>query len=159
MNKEFMESSISDASKGLSGLTTVNLFPGMIISRFASTKYRDRYFTAPWWISFSPFEALEKYAKIRKQSLSEAALECLAIGDWSNADVLVKAVVKKRLAAWSGTPKTQVKKVRSMYTGVRWEPDRDITQLFIPGLYEADPNDSKRKIWENALNIVFTQII
>ena len=151
LNENFMESSISKASEGLLTLTRTNIFPGIIMYRFANTKRLDLYYTGPWWISFSPFEALKKYAKLREQSLSLAARKCLAIDwGWSNVDVLVKVVAKDRLSAWAGTPKTQVLKVGSRYTGVSWEPDRDITQFFIPVLDQADPNDSKRKIWQSA---------
>ena len=145
-----MESSVSKASEGLLTSTRTNIFSGIIMYRFANTKRRDLYYTGSWWVSFSPFEALSKYAKLREQSLSLAARKCLAIGEWSNVDVLIKVVAKERLSAWSGTPKTQVQKENKKYTGVRLEPDRDITQLFIPGLDQADPNNLKRRIWQSA---------
>ena len=148
VNENFMEPTLSKAREGLLTLTKTTLLPGITINRFANTKRSDLYFTGPWWISFSPFEALKKYAKLRHQPLSLAARTCLAIDwEWSNVDVLVKAIIKEPLKAWSGTPKTQTPKKGRFYTGLRWEPDRDITQLYIPGLYEANPNDSKRKIW------------
>jgi len=151
LNQDFMESSISEARKGLLTLTRTNLSPGIVMYRFSDTRYFDRFYTGPWWISFTPFEALKKYAEFREQTLSSAARKCLAIDtEWSNLDMLIKVVVKERLSAWSGTPRTQVIKKESRYTGVRWEPDRDITQLFIPGLHQAAPNDPKHKIWQNA---------
>ncbi len=154
LNQDFMKSSISDARKGLLTLTKTTLSPGIVMYRFGDTRYLDRLYTGPWWISFTPFEALKKYAAFRNQSLSAAARKCLAIDtEWSNLDVLVRVVVKERLFAWAGTPRTQVIKKESRYTGVRWEPDRDITQLFIPGLYQAAPNDPKHKIWQNAFMV------
>ena len=154
LNESFMKPSEAKAREGLLTLTNTNLLPGITISRFANTKRRDLYYTGPWWISFSPFEALKKYAKLRGQPLSLAARTCLAIDwEWSNVDVLVKAVIKAPLSAWSGTPKTQTLKADRRYTGVRWEPDRDITQLYIPGLYETDPHAPGRKIWQCAFSL------
>ncbi len=159
LNENFMESSATKAREGLLTLTKTNLLPGITINRFANTKRPDLYYTGPWWISFSPFEALKKYAKLRDQSLSLAARTCLAIDwEWSNVDVLVKAVIKDPLSAWSGTPKTQTLKTDRRYTGVRWEPDRDITQLYIPGLWESDPKVPGRKIWQSAFSLYYSII-
>lgn len=159
INKDFMESTVSKAREGLLTLTKTTLLPGISINRFANTRRRDLYFTGPWWISFSPFEALKKYAKLRNQPLSLAARTCLAIDwGWSNVDVLVEARLKVPILAWSGTPKTQTLKKDRNYTGVRWKPDRDITQLYIPGLYEADPNDYRLKIWQKAFTVHHSNI-
>ena len=159
LNENYMESSVKKAREGLLTLTDTTLLPGIEINRFANTKRPDLYFTGPWWISFSPYEALKKYARFRNQSLSLAARTCLAIDwEWSNVDVLVKAVIKEPLSAWSGTPKTQTPKRDRRYTGMRWVPDRDITQLFIPGLWEADPEVSGRKIWQGAFSLHYSII-
>jgi hypothetical protein len=150
LNEGFMKDSMLEARKGLITTMRKSLFPGFRMYRFANSERPDLYYTGPWWINFSPFEALKQYAKLRGQTLSLAARHCLAIDwGWSKVDVLVEVVIKERLSAWSGTPGTQVLKDDSIrYTGVQWEPDRDITQVYIPGLYEAAPNDSDRMIWE-----------
>jgi len=156
LNENFMESSISEARKGLLTLSKTNLFPGMVIYRFADTTRPQRYYTGPWWISLTPFESLKKYADIRGQPLKSAARQCLAVNmRWSNMDILLKVRVKERLSAWSGTPRTQAVKIEAKYSGMNLKPDRDITQLFIPGLNEADPDNSKRKIWERAFFAAF----
>jgi hypothetical protein len=158
-NENFMNSSFPKAKDGLLTLTKTTLFPGIAINRFANTKRPDLFYTGPWWIGFSAFEALKKYASLRKQSLSLAARTCLAIDwEWSNVDVLVKAIIKAPLSAWSGTPKTQTPKMDRRYTGIRWEPDRDITQLFIPGLNEIDPKDASRKVWKGAFSLHYSII-
>jgi hypothetical protein len=41
--------------------------------RFGNSKRPDLYYTGPWWLGFSPFDASKKYANLRKQSLSLAA--------------------------------------------------------------------------------------
>ena len=88
----------------------------------------------------SPFETLRRYAHSRQQSLAIAAMQCLAIPpdstEGKQVNVLVKAVIKQRLSAWSGTPKTLTSNIGVGFVNkkVRWEPDREITQLYIPGL-------------------------
>ena len=150
LNESFMESSILQARAGLLTTTKTNLLPHISLYRFASSKRPDLYYTGPWWIGFTPFEALKHYAKLREQSISMAARQCLAIDwEWSNVDVLVRVLTKNGLAAWSGTPKTQVPKGGASFKGIHWEPDRDITQLFIPGLGQPDPNESKCNIWQS----------
>ena len=158
LNEYFMHSSKSksDIKDGLTAVSKTILLPGIVIYRFANTQRPDLYNTGSWWVGFSPFESLKKYSESRQQSLAFTAHQCLAIDrQWSKGkevNVLVKAQIKQRLSAWSGTPKTQVSKipVGFKYLTSRLEPHRNITQLYIPGLGEPDPNDSNRKIWESA---------
>ena len=162
LNEDFMQSLASKAREGLVASTRINLFPSIELYRFGNSLRPDLYLTGPWWISYSPFEALKKYAALRQQSLSLAARNCLAIDwEWSNVDVLIKVVPKVCLSAWSGTPKTQTPKVKGTrnYTGARWEPDRDITQLYIPGLGQLDPNDQKNMIWQSAFYVKYFLMI
>jgi hypothetical protein len=150
LNEGYMESSQSEARKGLMNLVETSLLPGIRVYRFGDSDQPGRWFTGPWWVSFSPFEALKQYAKDRGQPLTLTARQCLAVDlRWSRLDVLIEAVVKERLSAWSGTPQTQAPKQGSMYLG-RLQPDRDVTQLYIPGLGEKDPSGSNRAIWQNA---------
>jgi len=157
LNENFMESSklLSEAMGGLMTLTKITIAPGTALHRFADARYADLFCSRPWWISFSPYEALKQYAKLKELPLKNAARKCLAIGQWNNADTIVKVSVKEHLSAWSGTPKTlslreDFKNPNSNYLGINLRPERNITQLFIPGLDQADPNDSKRKIWQSA---------
>ncbi|RLB93415.1 MAG: hypothetical protein DRH50_08005 [Deltaproteobacteria bacterium] len=159
LNEYFMHSpkSKSDIKNGLTAVSKTILFPGIVIYRFANTQRPDLYNTGSWWVSFSPFESLKNYSESRQQSLAITAHQCLAIDpQWSNGkkvNVLVKAQIKQKLSAWSGTPKTQVSKILvgfNKYLTLPLKPHRNITQLYIPGLGEPDPNDSNRKIWESA---------
>jgi hypothetical protein len=151
LNDDFMQSSAAKAREGLMGLTQTRLFAGLPLYRFGNSTKPQLCFTGPWWLGFSPFEALKKYARLRDQPLTLAARQCLAIDwGWSQVDVLVKTVLKQHLSAWAGTPKTQVPKVGRNYGLARWEPDRDVTQLYIPGLAEADPQEPGRRIWQSA---------
>jgi len=150
LNEKYMRFSQSKASEGLMNLVETTLLPGIRVYRFGSSNRPDRWFAAPWWLSFSPFEALKQYASVRKQSLPLTARQCLAIEwGWSKLDVLIETVVKQRLLAWSGTPKTQVLKWGTTHLG-RLRPERNITQLYIPGLDEADSSRSGHAIWKDA---------
>ncbi len=107
----------------------------------------------PWWIGCSPFEALQKNAERREQTLSEAARQSLAVDfTWSRLDVLHKALIQTPLSAWAGTPQTQ--RIRRTLPNRRWEPDREVTQLYIPGLEQPDPRNPRQKIWETAFKNV-----
>ncbi|HWD91214.1 MAG TPA: hypothetical protein VG938_02580 [Verrucomicrobiae bacterium] len=149
LNESFMQAGEKKANDGLQNIVRTNLYPGLRVYRFGSTKRPDLYFTSPWWLGFSPFEALKRYAKTKGISLFSAAEQCLAIDPGHKVNILHETIVYQNLAAWSGTPRTQVSKVDQRY-GSRLEPQRNVTQLCIPGLGGTDPRDASRKIWESA---------
>ncbi|MBN2000798.1 hypothetical protein JW935_24830 [candidate division KSB1 bacterium] len=153
LNEAFMDSnSQMEASNGMRNIVRTDLSRGIRLYRFASSDKPELWYAGAWWLSFSPFEALKKYASLRKQSLTLAARQCLAIDKgWpSKLDILVEGIVNAGgLSAWSGTPETQsIKNGQKHIRQLR--PDRDITQLFISGLDKPNPLDSSRKIWQNA---------
>lgn len=151
ISESFMQGAAAKAREGLLTTVRINLLPGLSLYRFANSARPDLYYTGAWWINYSPFQALKSYAALRGQSLSMAARQCLAIDwGWSNVDILVEVTMRVRLSAWSGAPKTQVMKNKSHYSGVRWEPDRDITQIFVPGLDQPAPADPTKMIWQSA---------
>jgi hypothetical protein len=141
-----------EAEQGLLMKTRITLTPGLPLYRFASSDNPDGWFTSPWWIGYSPFEALKEYARVENMPLGLAARECLAIlPKWSRCDQLVRASVRQPLVAWVGTPKTQrVKDKVTQRYGDRWEPDRRVTQLYIPGLSQKSEG-STQQIWQVAL--------
>lgn len=140
------------AEQGLLMKTRITLTPGLPLYRFASSDNPTAWFISPWWVGYSPFEALKEYARVEKIPLGLAARECLAIlPEWSRCDRLVRASVKQPLEAWVGTPKTQRAKTQQHY-GARWEPDRRVTQLYIPGLSQSSET-SGQLIWQVALHV------
>ncbi|HEV2392281.1 MAG TPA: hypothetical protein VG146_07955 [Verrucomicrobiae bacterium] len=150
LNESFMDATASEARRGLVALHPTIIQPNMVIYRFADSNKPELYFTGKWWVGYSPFEALKQHAQRRNQTLSAAARHCLAIDfEWSKLDVLHKVILKKPVSAWAGTPLTQrVRKGNFSRPDRRWEPDREVTQLFIPGLDQADPNNPHQKIWQ-----------
>lgn len=143
-----------EAEQGLLMKTRVTLTPGLPLYRFASSDNPNAWFISPWWVGYSPFEALKEYARVEHLPLGLAARECLAIlPEWSRCDRLVRASVRQPLIAWVGTPKTQrVKDKNTQRYGARWEPDRRVTQLYIPGLSQKSEG-SAQQIWQVALYV------
>jgi len=143
-----------EAEHGLLMKTRITLTPGLPLYRFASSDNPNAWFISPWWVGYSPFEALKEYARVEKIPLGLAARECLAIlQEWSRCDRLVRASVKQPLEAWVGTPKTQrVKDKDTQRYGARWEPDRRITQLYTPGLSQPSETGGQL-IWQVALHV------
>jgi hypothetical protein len=123
------------ATRGLMNVVEVKVLPAMELYRFANAAKLSSWYAASWWFGKSAYDALAQSAKSSKESLSSVARRCLAVpAEWSTMDVLISVRVIKPLSAWSGTPRTlRLKDARGRY-GTRLEPDRAITQLYIPGL-------------------------
>lgn len=140
------------AEGGLLMKSTVTITAGLPLYRFASShRAEESWYVSPWWIGQSPYEAIVEHARVNKISLGQAARICLAVDPtWgSRCDVLVGASVTHALTAWAGTPRTIRSKVNGRYTA-RWEPDRRVTQLYIPGLTQLSET-AGQPIWRVAL--------
>ena len=146
VNQAFMTADAHvKATKGLLAMTGGALLSGTRVYRFASSMSRERFFCGPWWFGQSPFDTIKAAARQAGRPLRDVARECLAVDfDWNAMDFLVSATVGVRLAAWTGTPLTQSIKTPSLllprgeHAGGRyvrqWEPDRTVTQYYVPGL-------------------------
>jgi hypothetical protein len=131
--------------------SVVTITPGLRLYRFASSnKPEISWYTSPWWVGHSPYEAIVEYARVNNMSLGQAARICLAVDPlWgSRCDMLVGASLVHPLSAWAGTPRTIRSKVEGHYT-MRWGPDRRVTQLYIPGLTQ-NSGMSTQPIWQAA---------
>ena len=153
VNEVSMDNTLQEAMRGMSALVRVNIHPHVVLYRFACSRDKDGW-AGKWWVGYTPFQALIDHAVSRQQSLSDAAGTCLAIDrDWGIKDVLLKVFVSKPLSAWSGTPLAQHPRVskrdRHYKDRKALRPDKDITQFFIPGLSENDP-ETGRPIWQSA---------
>lgn len=152
LNETYMKAGYLKAMEGMQNLTPITLTPGLRIYRFGNTSRPELYFTGPWWVGFSPFEALKQYSASRGVSLPSVARQCLAIdrGFSARLDVLVTAVLQQALSAWSGTPRTLAIKLPPKPGRVSLTPDRRVTQLCIPGLHQKNPSDPNSIIWQSA---------
>jgi hypothetical protein len=130
------------AASGIDHIQDVSLIPHMEVWRFASTDQPEKWFANPWWIGLSPYRSILQLSRSANASLTDTARACLAVVSNPQAidrpnrmDVLSYARIAKPLTAWSGTPRTQRPKLLGRQEYIeRQEPDRSITQLFIPGL-------------------------
>jgi hypothetical protein len=130
----------NEAASGMVHLVEVRVLPAMELYRFATAATPDAWYAASWWCGKSAHQGLLRYAKSINESLSRAARRCLAVPPRNAMDVLISVRVLQPLSAWSGTPKTLRQKDSRGRYGNRQEPDRAITQLYIPGL---DPRIAK----------------
>jgi hypothetical protein len=131
---------------GMMHVVPVTVLPHMKLYRFAKAATPDdRLYGASWWIGYSAYQALCQIAGPSMSNLRRSARERLAVPpEWGNAmDLLVCAHVLQPLSAWSGTPRTARSKDRNTQQyGSPWEPDRSITQLFLPGLSKHRPDNT-----------------
>ena len=139
-----------EAARGMTNLVDVKVLPAMEIYRFASAGKLHTWYAASWWFGKSAYDALLRSSRSSRDSLSGVARRCLAVPDeWSTMDVLIAVRVLQPLSAWSGTPKTlRLKDDRGRYAA-RMEPDRAITQLYIPGL-DPRKNQGQCVAWAEA---------
>jgi len=141
----------NEADKGLRAKISMTLVPGLLLYRFASSDRSERWYSSPWWIGQSPYDTIERYARENRVTLGWAARVCLAVDPlWrSRCDVIVGARLARPLEVWTGTPKTVRSKVEQKYLA-RWEPDRAVTQLYIPGLSQPLA-PSAQALWHDVL--------
>ena len=142
-NAASMEKGETTARAGMLYAQPKILHPGYRLFRFATKTYSSDWLTNGWWIGFSPFEGVTQLAHRDDKQFGAVARAALAIfidprkRYHNEMDVLLWARVEQRLAAWTGTPKTVT--IRTETGVARWEPDRTITQLYIPGLEAISP--------------------
>lgn len=144
-NDAFMDAAATrDAAKGLHAMTRIRVLPGVRLYRFASAREPGRFFARPWWVGWTPLNAIARRARASLRQIHEVARECLAVDwNWSEMDTLVSVRVVTPLDARMGTPRTQAIRerlllpaglARSAHDARRLEPDRTITQHYIAGL-------------------------
>lgn len=143
---------------GMMHVQPFKLLTHMEIYRFATRgTAKDDLYGAPWWFGVSAHGALLAFAEIGTRGLRHEARARLAVvsnKDENGMDLLVHAKILQPLSAWSGTPRTarRVAIVESLiagndyktrrYTEDAREPDRSITQLYIPGLSPERPHEA-----------------
>jgi len=91
-----------------------------------------------WWIDFENFTVISRFAQSNGYRLREAARLMLALPyDWSKVDLLVKALLRSPLRAYTGEGKPAQGGIKGADRGTRWIPTQHIKvrQLYIPGLY------------------------
>jgi hypothetical protein len=106
--------------------------------RFASSAAsRPAQLGGAWWIDFEAFRTLERFAAGNRYRLKDAARLLLALPyDWTKVDLLVRALLRVPLRAYTGLGKAAQGGRSGPDKGTNWIPTQhvQIRQLYIPGL-------------------------
>ena len=112
---------------------------GQYYYRFAnSTSQRSSQLGGGWWIDFEAFKTVEQFASGNGYRLKDAARLMLALPyDWTKVDVLVKALLRLPLRAYTGLGKPAQGKASGPDRGTKWIPTQhvQVRQIYIPGLF------------------------
>ena len=112
---------------------------GQYYYRFASSaSQRSAQIGGGWWIDFEAFKTIEKFAGENAYRLKDAARLMLALPyDWTKVDVLIRALLRFPLRAYTGFGKPAQGKASGPDKGTAWIPTQHVRvrQLYIPGLF------------------------
>jgi hypothetical protein len=112
---------------------------GQYYYRFASsTSSRAAQVGGGWWIDYEAFKTIEKFASGNAHRLKDAARLMLALPyDWTKVDILVRALLKVPLRAYTGVGKPAQGTAGGADRGTKWIPTQHIRvrQIYIPGLF------------------------
>lgn len=107
--------------------------------RFASsTSAHSAQLGGGWWIDFEAFKTIETFAKNNGYRLKEAARLMLALPyNWTKVDLLIKALLRSPLRAYTGIGKPAQGGAGGADRGTTWIPTHHIKvrQLYVPGLF------------------------
>ena len=112
---------------------------GQYYYRFASSSSsREAQRGGGWWLDYENFRAIRSFAEKQGYSIRDAARLMLALPyAWTRVDVLIRALLKEPLKAYSGEGKPALAAGTGADKGTRWIPTQHakIRQLYIPALY------------------------
>ena len=116
---------------------------GQYYYRFASSQSpRAAQLGGGWWLDFEGFNTIRQFAEQHKYTLREAARLMLALPyAWTRIDLLVRALLRQPLRAYTGLGKPAQGAAGGADRGTRWIPTQHIPvrQLYVPGLATGDP--------------------
>jgi hypothetical protein len=154
---DFTPSARADAEKGMR-LLAIRLLPaGTTLYRIGSTTRNgkpvpdDRQFSSPWWMRR---HELDRILAKGLQDTAWAARVQLAIAEaWGTCcDLQVTATTRVDLYAWIGEGKAlraDGVAVPDDDAAVMWFPEKDLLQLYLPGLGSCPDGQTPR--WRTAL--------
>lgn len=118
---------------------------GQYYYRFAcSSSPRAAQVGGGWWLDFENFSLIRRFATDHGYGLHQAARLMLALPcAWTRVDLLVRALLREPLRAYTGLGKPAQAPTKPAPEGndrgTRWIPTQHVAvrQLYIPGLCEA----------------------
>lgn len=93
-----------------------------------------------WWLDFENFSIIRRFAAEHGYSLRDAARLMLALPyAWTRVDLLVRALLRAPMRAYTGLGKPAQSSATGPDRGTRWVPTQHVTvrQLYLPGLFIA----------------------
>jgi hypothetical protein len=134
----------------------IHLHTGQFYYRFASsTSSRAAQSGGGWWLDFENFKAIRSFAEKQGYSVREAARLMLALPySWSRVDLLIRALLKEPLKAYTGEGKPAQGGKMGSDKGTVWIPTQHIKvrQLYIPGLFIIGTRPRKQ-LFETAFSL------
>ncbi len=136
-------------SGGIARPQPTRLPAGQYCYRFASSSSSQAaQLGGGWWLDFENFSLIRRFGTDHGHSLHDAARLMLALPyAWTRVDLLVRALVRQPLRAYTGLGKPAQGSAHAAAAGddrgTRWVPTQHVAvrQLYIPGLCE--PVDGK----------------
>lgn len=112
---------------------------GQYYYRFASSaSSKAAQLGGGWWLDFEGYNTVRQFAERNGYRLREAARLMLALPyDWTKVDLLVKALLRSPLRAYTGEGKPAQGAARGADRGTTWVPTQHVKvrQIYIPGLF------------------------
>jgi hypothetical protein len=138
---------------GIANPQQTHLGSGQYLYRFASSaSSRDTQLGGGWWLDFENFHLIRTFAGKNGYSVRDAARLMLALPyAWTRVDLLVRALLRVPLKAFTGEGKPARGPDGGPDKGTRWIPTQHIKvrQLYIPGLL-TKPEGAMSRILEAA---------
>jgi hypothetical protein len=132
-----------------------HLRTGQFYYRFASsTSAREARSGGGWWLDFENFRAIRAFADEQGYSIREAARLMLALPySWTRVDLLIRALLKEPLKAYTGEGKPAQGREAGADKDSLWIPTQHIKvrQLYIPGLY-VKGSRPRQQLFERAFS-------
>ena len=126
-------------SGGIANPQPTRLPTGQYYYRFASgASSRHAQRGSGWWLDFENFSLIRRFAGEHGYSLREAARLMLALPhSWTRVDLLLRALLREPLRAYTGLGKPAQGAAKGPDRGTRWIPTQHVAvrQLYLPGLY------------------------
>ena len=127
---------------GIANPHPTRLPAGQYYYRFGSSRSaREAQLGGGWWLDFENFSHIRHFATENGYRLRDAARLMLALPyAWTQVDLLLRALLKQPLRAYTGLGKPAQAPEGGADRGTRWIPTQHVAvrQLYIPGLFVRD---------------------
>jgi hypothetical protein len=136
--ERWFDDGLAVGTGGIAMPQPTRLLSGQYYYRFASSaSQRSAQVGGGWWIDFDAFRTIERFASGNAHRLKDAARLMLALPyDWTKVDLLVRALLRSPVRAYTGFGKPAQGSPGGPDKATRWIPTQHVKvrQIYIPGL-------------------------